>query len=481
MKLYIKYYFFRVILVNLLALVYLSETYTFDFGFISIQSLIYSIHIYLLYFFIFFETFAALLSQYGLDFHFYKLIFNNFSTLNYDYAGYIFYENISIVYYLFFASLIVFYLEKKKYVMNFKFKLYTKNQKFYLFSFILAFTLSIINPLHPHNSLIKRIKGVTNMWTEIDRNFPYELKYHNQMVKNHFFRNENWFNTLNYTYIYSGTYPAISTKHKTIDDHKYFVNFEKFITKKKFNNIYIIINESYPNFRNQELKNNLFQKIVQNNQDLNIKKLKKKWNRTLTTQGSEIEFFCDKEVNFDEFKETELDIFLDKNNCWINNINDKKFVYIHSFTESFFNRSKYKSFFDKSYFKEDLNKFGLSECVQKFTGICDHDILNNMDILLNEKNNNFVIFLTVNNHIPVEPITDKQYINCEENFPLNLNKQFCTIYNNQMFFNESISKFISRMKKNDLFVLLSDTPPMFTGKRRIHFEDTIDIYFISKI
>ena len=71
------------------------------------------------------------------------------------------------------------------------------------------------------------------MWTEIDRNFPYELKYHNQMVKNHFFRNENWFNTLNYTFIYSGTYPTISRKLNTIDDHKYFVNFEKFITKKK--------------------------------------------------------------------------------------------------------------------------------------------------------------------------------------------------------------------------------------------------------
>ena len=66
-------------------------------------------------------------------------------------------------------------------------------------------------------------------------------------------------------------------------------------------------------------------------------------------------------------------------------------------------------------------------------------------------------------------------------FHVNLNKQFCTIYNNQMFFNESVSNFISRMKKNDLFVLFSDTPPMFSGKRRIHFEDTIDIYFISKI
>ena len=107
--------------------------------------------------------------------------------------------------------------------------------------------------------------------------------------------------------------------------------------------------------------------------------------------------------------------------------------------------------------------------------------MNNMDMLLDKKNDNFVIFLTLNNHIPVEPITDKQYINCEKNFPLNLSKQFCTIYNNQMFFNESISNFLLRMKKNDLFVLLSDTPPMFSGKRRIHFEDTIDIYFISQI
>ena len=194
-----------------------------------------------------------------------------------------------------------------------------------------------------------------------------------------------------------------------------------------------------------------------------------------------MEFFCDKEVDFDEFKEIELNIFLDKNNCWINNVKDKNFVYIHSFKESFFNRSRYKNFFYKSYFWEDLKKFGFSECIQKFSGICDHDIMNNMDMLLDKKNNNFVIFLTVNNHIPVEPITDKQYINCEKNFPLNLSKQFCTIYNNQMFFNESISKFISRLEKNDLLVLFSDTPPMFSGKRRIHFEDTIDIYFISRI
>ncbi len=481
MKLFLKYYFIRVFLVNILALVYLSDTYSFDFGFISIQSLIYSIHVYSLYFFVFFETVSAFISQYGLDFHFYKLILSNFLTLNYTYVGYVFYKNISIIYYLVFTTLIIFYLEKKKYEIVIKFKSYNINQKFYLFSFILAFILSIFNPSLSHQSLIERIKGATNMWTEVDKTFVYEVEHYNQMVKNHLFRNENWFITLNYSFIYSANLPAGSRELANIDDHKYFGNFEKIITQKKYNNIYVIINESYPNFRNQDLKNNLFQRIVLNNESLNIQKFKKKWNRSATTHGSEMEFFCDKEVDFYEFQKEELDIFLDKNNCWINNIKDKNFVYIHSYKESFFNRSRYKTFFDKSYFLEDLKKFSLSECIQKFSGICDHDILDNMGMLLNKKDNNFVIFLTVNNHIPLEPVVDKQYINCEKNFPLNLSKQFCTIYNNQMFFNESISNFLLRMKKNDLFVLFSDTPPMFSGKRRIHFEDTVDVYFISKI
>ena len=49
-----------------------------------------------------------------------------------------------------------------------------------------------------------------------------------------------------------------------------------------------------------------------------------------------------------------------------------------------------------------------------------------------------------------------------------------------MLFNESISNFLNHMDKNDLLVLFSDTPPMFATKRRIHFEDLIDVYFFSK-
>ena len=65
-------------------------------------------------------------------------------------------------------------------------------------------------------------------------------------------------------------------------------------------------------------------------------------------------------------------------------------------------------------------------------------------------------------------------------FPLKLSEQFCIIYNNQMYFNESLSRFLSIMGNDDLLVLFSDTPPMFAGKRRIHFEDLIDIYFFTK-
>ena len=126
--------------------------------------------------------------------------------------------------------------------------------------------------------------------------FNNHIKYYNQNVKNDFFRNDNWFNTLKFSIIYSNKFHENSEKLINLDDDEYLKNFEKIITQKKFNNIYVIINESYPNFRNQNLKNNLFKKIVSNNNNLNIQKFKKKWNRSITTQGSEMNFFVIKRL-----------------------------------------------------------------------------------------------------------------------------------------------------------------------------------------
>ena len=110
----IKKYFIRVILINFFSLIYLVGTTSFDYGFFSIQSIFYSINIYLLYFFILFETICSYLSLYGLDFNFYKLIINNLNNLNYGYIKFIFYENINFIYFLIFSLGFLFFFRKKK-------------------------------------------------------------------------------------------------------------------------------------------------------------------------------------------------------------------------------------------------------------------------------------------------------------------------------------------------------------------------------
>ena len=97
---------------------------------------------------------------------------------------------------------------------------------------------------------------------------------------------------------------------------------------------------------------------------------------------------------------------------------DKNLIYIHSYEEYFFNRIRYKSFFDKTFFKKELKELNFEICNQKYSGICDHIILNNMDKIVEDKKNNFIIFLTVNNHVPVEPVYDTPYINCTKIFHL---------------------------------------------------------------
>ena len=482
MKLWLKKYLIRILIINFFSLIYLIQTPAFDYGFFSIQSVFYSANVFLLYFFIFLETKSSFFSIYGLDFNFYKLLINNLNNLNFEYVIYIAHENINIFYFLFFSLGSIFFAEKINYNLKLRKNFFYTKKIFVSSIFIIIFVLSCFNPSHTHLTLIERYKHLTNAWTLNDM-VRYDVKYISQYVDNNFFRNDNWFNTIKYSYLYFDSNPSGKRQLSQFDknlEFESFRNFGEIITKKKYENIYVIINESYPNFRNKKLKDNLFKKIKLGNDGLIIQNFKKKWNRALTTQGAEMEFFCNKDVNFEKYIVTELKNFVEENNCWINSMKDKRLTYIHSYEESFFDRSRYKSFFDKTFFKKELKELNFEICNQKYSGICDHTILNNLEKIIEYKKNNFVIFLTVNNHVPVEPIYDIAYINCNENFPLNLSEQFCKIYNNQMLFNESISNFINRMKKNDLLVLFSDTPPMFSSKRRIHFEDLIDVYFFSK-
>ena len=475
----LKKYFLRLIIFNLFSIIYLIDTNSFDQGFFSFQSIFYSLNLYIYYFFIIFETISSLLSSYGLDISFIDLVFKNFSQLNYKYILFIIYQNLNFVYFILFTIGLTFFLEKNNYTFSLK-KSFFK-QKGLIIILIIIFPLSFFNLNLTHVEIKNKYKSLTNSWSSSDL-ISRDIFYYNEFSKNNFFRNDNWYNIIKYSYFYKDSYP---TGNKLItssyNKKKYikFEMFEKIIQKENYNNIYVIINESYPNFRNQKLKNNLLNTITSGNNDLIIRNYKKDWNTKLSTLGSELDFFCNKKLNLNEFKNKNLKIFLDDNNCWINSQKNKNLVYIHSHNEKFYNRKRYKSFFDQTFFKNDLEKLNLKVCDQYFSGICDYEILDNIEKILSQEDNNFVLFLTLNNHIPTSKFYEKPFINCKQNFPLNLSEQFCHIYNNQFYFNKSISRLIKRMKKDDLVILFSDTPPSFKNKYRIHFEDLIDVYFFS--
>jgi len=44
----------------------------------------------------------------------------------------------------------------------------------------------------------------------------------------------------------------------------------------------------------------------------------------------------------------------------------------------------------------------------------------------------------------------------------------------------SLDNFINQLDKNDLLIFFSDTPPMFSVRDRIHFEDFLDLFFFKK-
>ena len=235
-KFNLKSYLLRVVIFNVFAFIYLSNTYSFDIGFISIQSFIYSLNIYLLYIFIFFEAVSALINEYGLDFNFYKVVINNIENLNYYYVGYVLYENINIIYFLFFTVTTIHFLNKLRNEKFFLLKNYNLKNLFFISSFIIAFIFSNINPNLSSQSMLERIKGLTNSWTEDDKIFFHEIKFYNQNVKNNFIRNDNWYNTLIFSLKYSESLPAGSKKLSSFDTYKNFENFENLISKKNYNN-----------------------------------------------------------------------------------------------------------------------------------------------------------------------------------------------------------------------------------------------------
>ena len=439
-------YFLRITFINLLGILFLSDTISFEQGLISIQSLIYSLNKYFFLLFILTETIFSFLQEYGLNVEFLYLIIRNFLSLNFKYNFFVLYQKYNYLIFLFVTALYIFYFEKK---ILANFKLFYKLK--FIISIILLSSLIFIFQMERLELYFSKIKNYQ------DLTYKYNL-----------FRNDNWF-------LKTKSYLTYEKNFKT--ERFKNIYFSKLINS-NYNNIYVIINESYPLFKNDYLKSNMLRELM--GDDLTVKIHKKNWNKKYSTQGAEIEFFCDSDRNFEKFK-MNFDNFI--KDCWINNLKLKNRVFIHTYKKTFFGRDRYNNFFNEMFFLNELEKLKYEKCPGMYEGICDYEVLKNFEKFI-KKDNNFLVFLTLQNHHPTQlyPLINKNKMKiCKDIYPLNINDQFCYLYLNQSYFNKLIYENVAKsMKQNDILLFISDTPPAFIKKWKIFFEDYVEVIKITK-
>lgn len=451
-----KKYIYLVLISNFFSIILLNDTTSFNLGLISLQSLIYSLNSFLFISFIIFETISSFLDFYGLTLNFLNLIVSNFNNLNKKFNLYIFFINFKYFLFLFFN---LFFFSFYSQILSIFKKLITKKIFFISLTF---FSILII--------FILKNNYLNNFYSLNDK----ILKKLIFISKGNVLRNDNWFivlrNTLNYS--------KIQSEYSNFSFEKEFKSFEN------LENIYIVINESYPNFKDRKLKNELYSALTSDFNNIEIHKLKKDWSKNYSTQGSEMELFCDKKGSWKDFNKN-LDYFLLKNNCWINTFYDRHNIYIHSYEKDSFFRSRYfnqqPSFFKESFFKQDLLELDYTTCNKNnhYIGICENQIINKLLFDLKKINKKkLIIYLTVENHIPVR--IKNEFDKFCNNYILKLHPQFCTLFNNQITFNKNLNKFIKKLDYADLLVFFSDTPPLYSMRDRIHFEDYVDVFFFKK-
>ncbi len=448
-KNFVLNYFVRLLIINLFGLFFLYDTDSFNQGLISIQSIFYSINTLIAFFFILIEFISSILQFYGLEHKFLALIFLDIKSIN---LSFVFEIILTILNYVFFLVLTFLIIYFRQFIIN-----NISNKKFFFFIFSLLILLTFYN-----------IDFSKKLFNKI-----YNIKYN--LNEYSLFRNDNWFLYYQYNKI-------ISKNDDLIEQSDFLNNFSNLINPNLHNNIFIVINESYPNFKNPKIKFNLLNHIY----DKEIKELFETnnyttdWSKKYSTQGAELKLFCGNDSKFNEFKIKDLKDFIQENNCYFDKFDNFFKIFIHTYLKTSFNRKRYDNYFDQTYFYGDLENRNFEICEGRpFTGYCDHQVIEKMNDFKKE-DKNLVIFLTVNNHIPVKLIKKVNLDYCKKNFPLNINDQFCFIYQNQVLFNKGLRKFIKSMKKEDFLIYYSDTPPIFPRKDRIHFEDYIDVYTFKK-
>lgn len=454
-KVFVLNFTIRVLIINITGLILLWDSISFNQGLISLQSLIYCLSSLSLYIFIFIETSFVYLQYYGLDLEFINLVLLNLKNLDYNFVKIIILDKSNYMIYFIVNLIILIYLNKISnfILINQKFII---DQKFRIFLLgLILFIIILFLPFETNNKIRDKIMNFEKTVSQ------YSL-----------FRNDNWFISLKSQIVYRE-----NITNETVSD---LDDFSEIIDFNKYNNIFIIINESYPTFKNQILKEKLFNLIIDNNNNnFYINNFKKSWSKKYSTQGAELNLFCGDGKNFIDFQNKSLGNFIKENDCYFNNFKSINKVFIHSHNLRSFGRNRYSDFFDEIIGSEKLKSLKLDECNGSYTSYCDHQVLHYIRSY-EKKDKNMIIFLTVNNHIPTRLISKVDVLRCEDHHPLNILEQMCFSFHNQGIFNKALSKFLNTLKKGELLIFYSDTPPIFPARERVHFEDLIDVYTFEK-
>ena len=234
-KFNLQLYVFLVLFNNFSALILLNDTTSFNTGLISFSSLIFCLNKILFILFIFLETIASYLDVFGLNINFLKLVFVNPQKLNFNYNFYILFEHIN--YFLYFLLNVFFLIFFKKIILIINFII--KNKIKFILLIVLFFFISIFFITLSNSKFVGKYR----------ERFINKILFYSE---ENLIRYDNWYLVLKYSLKYNDDISMIPD----LDFGKIYENYSN------VNNVYIIINESYPNFKDTNVKNLLLEDLI---------------------------------------------------------------------------------------------------------------------------------------------------------------------------------------------------------------------------
>jgi len=433
-------YFLRILFFHL-SLIFLKFVDHDDLKIISLESFLYSINVYTYLIFSFIELLIRCINDFGLNTLF---LINRFDL---DNLGFIYFYLDTINYYFLAYAVCLLYIIVNKIKIKFNKKII----------FILTLFFIIFGLLYKSSTVKFKIKTHNFVKNAIGKSIYYKLTNTIQSTK----LEKSIYEEIRNLYLYFNNDKKNNYIEKINENDSKGLGYfqEKFNLKSK-NNIYIIITESYAFFKDNKMNDKLID--IFNNDGNKIIIDQKGWNKTYSTQGAEFEIFCDANLK-------KLINFLEQvKNCnYEKNFSNFNKVFIHTYLSDFNGRYQYRDLFNKSIFLKELEAEGFkNDCPwNNGKGLCDHEVINKL-MFYNEKNNqNLIFFLSLNTHPPLKPIKDAVY-NCNKFLTTSRNMDLCHYYYNLEIFFKNLSRVYNEKKtENDILIIYSDTPPLFSSKK----------------